>query len=159
MEFYKYTISKKGFWRKSFEIYEDGHLKFTVTCPGWISYSHLIFKDTNDSEVLLVEKFNTLFQLRFAFIDKSGLKAELTRKIFSGDYTLTSEIATYTAKSNWLGNEYTIYLGEDDIAKISRKIMSDHKQYGIAIIEGNHNLFILGMIVSIELVRMASKNG
>jgi len=159
MDFYKYTISKKGFWRKSFEIHEDGHLLYKVSCPGWLTYNHLIFRDTNDSEVLLIEKLFYFSKLKFDFLDKSGLKAQLTRKFFSREYTLNSEIATYTAKSNWLGNEYTIYLGEDDIAKISRKMMSDHKQYGIAIIEGNHNLFILGMIVSIELVRMASKNG
>ena len=159
MEFYKYTISRKGFWRKSFEIHENGRLLYKVSCPGWLKYNHLIFKDTQDSEVLLVERVNIMFKLKFEFLDNSGLKAELTRKLFSGEYTLNSEVATYTAKSNWLGNEYTIYLGEDDIAKISRKMMSTHKQYGIAIIEGNHNLFILGMIVCIELIRMTRNNG
>ena len=159
MEFHKYTISKKGFWRKSFEIHKDGLLLYQVTSPGWLSYNHLIFRDTNDSEVLTIDKYFEFFKLRFVFHDNSGLKAELTRKLFSGEYILESEIAKYTAQSNWLGNEYTIYLGDDDIAKVSRKMMSNHKQYGIAIMEGNHDLFILGMIVSIELIRMTRNNG
>lgn len=51
------------------------------------------------------------------------------------------------------------FLGDEDIAKVSRKMMTNHKQYGIAIIEGNHNLFILGMIICIELIRMTNNKG
>lgn len=158
MEFNKYTISKKGFIRKSFEIYENDVLKYTVSAPGWIGYKYLVFKDIKGTSVLVVEKINSMFKQKFELIATGALKAELTRTFFSGEYTLESEVATYTAQSNWLANEYTIYLGDDDIAKISRKFFSDDKQYGIAIIDGNHDVFILGMIVCIEIRRMTNQN-
>ena len=152
MKFHKYTISKKGFFRKSFEIYCDDLLVYKVSCPGWFSYSHLVFKNTSGEEVLLIEK--VMFQMQFEFIAKGRLKAKLNKAIFSNEYSLKSDVATYEAKGNWMGNEYTIFLGEDDIAKVSRTMWSDKNQYGIAIIEGNHNLFILGMIVTIEIIKM-----
>ncbi len=159
MEFHKYSISKKGFWRRSFEIFEDNVLKYTVKCPGWIAYNHLIFIDAKGTEDLVIERFHGFFNRRFEFLERGGLKAVLTKSSFSNKYTLESDVATYIASSNWLGNEYTVFLGDEDIAKVSRKMMTNHKQYGIAIIEGNHNLFILGMIICIELIRMTNNKG
>lgn len=156
-EFHKYTISKKGFWRKSFEIHHNNKLLYSISCPGWFSYSRIIFKDSDDKVVLQVEKTPKLFQFKFEFTTEDGSKAELTKASLSNEYTLTSNWATYRAQGNWRGNEFTIYLGEDDIAKVSRKTWSNKNQYGIAIIEGNHNLFILGMVISIELVKMINE--
>ena len=156
-EFHKYTISKKGFWRKSFEIYEDDHLIYTVSCPGWLSYNHIIFNDEENKVALLIEKLPKLFQYKYQLLLTGGVEAELTKVNLSHQYTLSSALATYHAEGNWTGKEYTIYLGEDDIAKVSRKIWSDKDKYGIAIIEGHHNLLILGMVISIELIHMANQ--
>lgn len=154
MEFHKYTISKIGMFRKTFKIFEDDRLKYTVSTPGWLGYKYLIFKNRDGKDVLVVERKSFLLNRHFQFVAKGGLNAMLTRSMFAKMFTLESEVATYVAQSNWLGDEYTIYLGDNDIAKVSRKFFSNNKQYGIAIMEGNHDLFILGMVVCVELVRM-----
>lgn len=157
MEFHKYTISKKGFWRKSFEIYENDRLLYQVKSPGWISYKQLLFIDANRKEALKIKRRFNLFQFSFEFFEHDKLKGTLTKSRMSNEYTLESIYATYIANGNWLGNEYTIYLGDEDIAKVSRKFFSNKKQYGLAIIDGHHNLFILGMVISIEVVKMVRK--
>jgi len=159
MEFHKYTISKKGFFRKSFEILEDNKLKYKVSTPGWFGYRHLIFNDTDDRDVLVIKRNLSLFKRNFELVASGDLKAELTTSLLGKKHTLKTDVAIYVAESNWLGDEYTIYLGDDDIAKVSRKFFSNDQQYGIAIMGGNHDLFILGMIVCIEVQRMTRNKG
>lgn len=159
MEFNKYTISKIGFFRKSFEINQDNSLKYKVSTPGWFGYRYLIFKDVDENDVLIIKRNHSIFKRNFELTASGGLRAELTTSLFLKTQTLKTDVATYIAESNWLKDEYTIYLGDDDIAKVSRSFFSDNKQYGIAIMEGNHDLFILGMIVCIEIQRMTANKG
>jgi len=159
MEFNKYTISKIGFFRKSFEINQSDTLKYKVSTPGWFGYKHLIFRDIKEKEVLVIKRNRSLFNRTIELTATGGLRGELTTTLFLKTHKLKTDVATYTAESNWLKDEYTIYLGDDDIAKVSRKFFSDNKQYGIAIVEGNHDLFSLGMIVCIEIQRMTNNKG
>lgn len=156
MNFDKYTISKKGFWRKSFEVYEKDELKYRVSCPGWFTYHHVIFTNLQGIEVLRIKRFSEFFTRKAELIDSDGLRGEMTKKTFSSEYILKSDAFTYTVNRNWIGDEYTVYHSDEDIAKVSRRMMTNHKQYGVAIIEGNHNLFILGMIICIEIIRMTN---
>lgn len=159
MEFHKYTISKLGFFRKTFEINQNGKLKYRVSTPGWFGYKYLVFKDEMNRDVMTIKRNLSLFNRSFELSATEDLKAELTTSMFLKEHTLKTDVATYIAQSNWLKDEYTIYLGDDDIAKVSRKFFSEVEQYGIAIIEGNHDLFILGMIVCIEVQRMTANKG
>ncbi len=157
MEFHKYTISKKGWFRKSFEIQKDEKLVYSVTTKGFIAYTKLYFKDNEGKEVLVINRPLSFGAFKFIFLENGRAIGEMTKAILSKEYTLTSQYATYIANGNWKGNEYTIYLGDDDIAKISRKMMTNKNQYGVAIIEGNHDLYILAMVILIEVIRLIKR--
>lgn len=158
MEFNKYTISKKGWLRKTFEIKQDDEVIYTIQSKGWTAFKRMIFTNTDGEEVLVIHRPFTFTKFTFNFLENSQKTGEFTKATFSNNYTLESDYATYTADGNWLGNEYTVYLGDEDIAKVSRKMFSHKNQYGIAIMEGNHDLFILAMVIIIEAIKIIRKN-
>jgi len=157
VKFNKYTISKIGFWKKSFEVRQREKVLYRISSEDWFRYKNFSVYDFQKNEVLLIKGPHEFPDYHCYFMENGKSSGVLTKSGMS-KYTLESKYATYVADGNWLGNEFTIYLGDDDIAKVSRKFFSDHQQYGIAIIEGNHDLFILGMIVCIEIQRMTAKN-
>ena len=152
MKFNKYTISVKGIFKTKFEIYQEGKLLYKIETPGFF-YKNIIFKDLEGNVVLKLRRPFTFGRFKFLFYENKIKTGELTDELMSNTYRLNSDYANYVAKGNWTSKEYTVYLGDDDIAKVSRKMFSSKDKYGIAIIEGNHDLFILAMVVIIEVVK------
>ncbi len=158
MKFNTYTISVKGFFRKSYQIYEDGILRYEIKSPGFFAYREIEFYKEG-AIILKVHRPMTFGGFRFEFKENNREVGTLHKDMISNTYRLDSAVANYRAEGAFFGGDYTIFLGDEDIAIVSVKTFSTDHKYGIAIIDGNHDLYILAMVVMIDVVKRVRAKG
>lgn len=159
MEFAIYTISVKGFFSKHYEIYQDERLVYRVKKPSFFSFGEMYFHDTRGNEVLKIKRHTSLFLLKFKFeISQEGVSvATVEKDTFNNFYNSTSIYGNHTIQGDFFNSEYTVFDDNDEIAKISRKRFRSNHKYGIAIIKGNDELYILAMVIAISIVNANRK--
>lgn len=153
MDFAVYTISIKGIFSRSYEIYKDDELVYWVKKPSFFSLRNLDFIDQMGHKV--AHLYRNLFFLSYKFnISMEGREIATFEKNSIDNYFVSDGIYGYhTVHGDFFNSEYTVFNDDDiEIAKISRKRFRSNKKYGIAIIKGNDELYILAMVIAISVI-------
>jgi len=160
MEFAIYTISVKGFFSKHYEIYKDERLIYRVKKPSFFSFREMYFHDTGGNEILKIYRHASLFLIKYKFVisQEGNSIATVEKAAFDNFYNSTSIYGNHTIQGDFFNSEYTVFDDDDEIAKISRKRFRSNHKYGIAIIKGNNELYILAMVIAISIVNGNRKN-
>ena len=159
MEFSIYTISVKGLFSKYYEIHQDDHLVYRVKKPSLFAFGERVFTRPGGAEVLKIKRDVSLFILKFKFTVTEGEDhiATIEKDNLDNFYNSSSIYGHFTVQGNFFNNEYTIFHNSEEIAKISRKRFRSAKKYGIAIIEGFDELYILSLVIAISIVNANRK--
>lgn len=157
MEFAVYTISVKGFFSKEYEIHQNDMLAYKVKKPSFFATSQMIFYDADGYEILKVKKHFTVFTFKFSFLQNDEEIATFDKKGIENYYDSDGIFGRHTVQGDFFSREYTVYDDDGEIAKISRKQFRSNKKYGVAIIKGHDELYILAMVIAISMVNARSK--
>lgn len=159
MDFAIYTISLKGFFYKYYEIHQDDILVYRVQKPSFFNFNEMYFTDPGGNEVLNITRHNALFQIGYKFVvsNKGKPIATIEKNSMDNFYESSSIYGNHTIQGDFFNSEYTVFDKGGEIAKISRKRFRSNKKYGIAIIKGNNELYILAMIIAISIVNSRGK--
>ena len=159
MEFAIYTISIKGFFSKRYEIYREDELVYRVDKPSFFAFREMYFTDPDGNEVLKINRNAALFLTKYKFVISQVGKtiATIEKDGLDNFYSSNSIYGFHTIQGDFFSSEFTVFEGEDEIAKISRKRFRSNKKYGIAIIKGNNELYILAMVIAISIVNSRGK--
>ena len=152
MDFVLYTISVRGIFSTHFEIYRNDVLMYRVRKPSFFAFRKMYFYDTGGNEVLEIYRHASFMKYRMTINQDGKSIATFEKDSFENFYTSTSIYGNYTIEGDFFGREYTVYDDEKDIAKVSRKRFRSKKKYGIAIIEGHNELYILAMVIAIAII-------
>jgi uncharacterized protein YxjI len=162
MEFQLFSVKTKGLIFKSYEIYKEDQIKYLVKANAFVRQYTLF--DEHGLELIQIKRPFSFFSFRF-IIKKFDLTiAEVSKesKLFTNNLNIISANGTYFASGNFRANEFTILKNDEEVAKISRHSSFSNRQYGIAILDGEDELLILGIVMAIEMmirVRRARKAG
>lgn len=159
MEFAVYTISVKGIFSKHYEIHQDDRLMYRVRRPSFWAFKEMYFTEPGGKEVLKIKRHASLLTINSKFVMTKNGEAVATfeKDGFDNFYTSSSIYGEHTVQGNFFNSEYTIYNNDGEVAKISRKRFRSDKKYGIAIIKGTNELYILGMVIAISIVNSRRK--
>lgn len=154
MEFAVYTISIKGFFSKYYEIYRDNELVYRVQKPSFFAFREMNFTDPGGNEILKVQRKFSLFVINYKFVISQGDKyiATVEKEALDNFYNSSSIYGRHTIQGNFFSSEFTIFNDEGEIAKISRKRFRSKHKYGVAIIKGNNELYVLALVIAISIV-------
>lgn len=152
MEFVVYTISVKGIFSTHYEIHRDDQLVYRVKRPSFFTFSEMIFFDPGGNEIQRVKKHFALFQSKFTFTQENQYVATFEKETIDNFYNSSSIFGRHTVQGNFFNSEYTVFDEDGEVAKVSRKRLRSIKKYGIAIIKGNDELYILAMVIAISMV-------
>ncbi|MEM9547519.1 MAG: LURP-one-related family protein [Bacteroidota bacterium] len=152
MEFAVYTISVKGFFSRHYEIYRDDELIYRVEKPSFFAFRELNFLNTAGQQVLKLKRSATFFNYKFVISDDEKAIATFEKDTFENFYRSTSVYGYHTIQGDFFNSEYTVFDDKGEIAKVSRKRFRTNKKYGIAIIKGNNEIYILAMVIAISVV-------
>ncbi len=159
MKMTKYSISRHGFFRKSYKVWEGKTQVYHITTDLWLK--GMTLRTMDDHEVLYVKKTWSMFSKKFELLINGDVRAEFTSKSsFKNDLDIATVAGLYFVEGNFWGNDYTIENEAEPIAKIARNTFSKTR-YGIAIKPGKDNVFIIGIVMIIELltrIRNAERN-
>ncbi len=153
MEFAVYTISIKGFFSKHYEIYRDDELVYWVQKPSFFAFRELNFINRSGDKVLHIYRHPAFFSYKFTFSTDGKPIATFEKDSFESFYKSTSVNGYHTLQGDFFGSEYTVFKEDTEIAKISRKRFATNKKYGVAIIKGNDELYILAMVIAISVIK------
>ncbi len=150
MDINKYTISRHGFFSKNYKIFSGDRQIYSVKSGWWLK--ELIIYDMSDVEKLRIKRPFSMFQKKFNIIINEEVRADITSKMgFKNKLEINSIGGLYFIEGNLWGNEYTIEDEHEPIAKVAKNVISKPR-YGIAIKKGNDDLFILGLVMTVELL-------
>lgn len=152
MEFSIYSISVRGFFFQHYEIYQNDELIYSVEKPSFFAFREMNFIDQEGNEILKVYRRATFFNYRFEISQDDESIGTFKKDGLSNYYTSTSIYGEHTIKGDFFNSEYTVFDKDIEVAKVSRKRFRSHKKYGIAIIKGNNELYILAMIIAISII-------
>ena len=130
---------------------------YNVEKPSFFAFGEMIFYNMNGLAVQKLYRNSSFFNHKYT-ISKDKQKIATFEKYAMENYYISKSIfGDYTIKGDFFDNEYTIYNEDKEIAKVSRKRMRSHKKYGVAIIKGHNELYILAMIIAISQINKRSK--
>jgi uncharacterized protein YxjI len=160
MNFNLYTISKKGFFNRTYEIYKEENLLFTAK-PKFFLKGYYIYTLLGH-EALEIERPFAFFKSEFILKKGDREVARMTRKfnMLKENLDIITPHDEYSVVGNMWSTDFTIHKNQCEIAKISRKVFRFQKRYGIAILEGEDDLLIISVALIIELIqRIKSSKG
>lgn len=157
MDFAIYTISIKGFISKYYEIYLNDQLVYTVKRPSFFAFGEMVFYDLDGFEVLHIYKPLSFLKHKFEILMGGEIIGTFVKETIENFYTSKGINGVHTIQGDFLNSEYTVFDGEGEIAKISRKRFRSNKKYGIAIIKGHDELYILALVIAISMVNNRKK--
>ena len=165
MEFNLFSIKRRGIFFKSYEIYKEDHLKYTVQTSAFIR-KYIIY-DQHGLELLQIKRPFTfsLFSMTFTINKFDQPIAEITEdsKLFANNLNIITRDGVYNAEGNFRANDFTIFKNDsNEVAKISRHHAFAKQQYGVAVLDSEDELLILSIVMAIEMmirVKRARKSG
>lgn len=156
MEYNIFTISVDGFFKKTYIVHKNDKLLYTARPRGFFSQSYHLY-NTQDQLVLDINyKFNP-FNLRVEIIDSDGLAGTIKKKTFANTFIIESYNGDYRIEGNFWSTNFDVFHNENQIAKVSRKKFTNNKAYGMAVIEGVDEDFVVSLLLSTIIIREVRK--
>lgn len=159
MEFAVYTVSISGIFKKTYEIFQDEILMYRVESDSFWSSSEMVFRDHDDNEILLLKRVSTFLKTRFVIYDMEREIATVSKEGLGVSFVSDSIYGHHSLKGKSFNTDFTLYQGDDEIAKVSRKTFRSKDKYGIAIKKGHDEKYILALTIAIEIVIQMQQNG
>lgn len=157
MEFAIYTISVRGIFSTHYEIYQDDELIYRVEKPSFFAFREMNFIDLDENNVLNIYRHSTFFNYKFEIFQDGESIGTIEKDGVSNYYTSSSIYGEHSVQGDLFNSEYTVFDESDEIAKVSKKRFRSHKKYGIAIIKGKNELYVLAMIIALSIVNSRKK--
>ncbi len=155
MDISQYSITRHGIFSKSYKIWKNKKQYYKVKTGWWLK--ELVLTDINDQELLRIKRRWKLFVKKFELIINNEVRAEFTStSSFKNSMDISTVGGLYFVDGNFWGNDYTIENEKEPIAKVARNTFSKTR-YGVAVKPGNDDLFILGIVLTIELLTRIKK--
>lgn len=154
MDFNLYSISKKGIFSSTYDIFHKSELLLTVKKKGFFSW-HYIFYDNYGEKLMSLKHVFKLFKTSFKLLREDELLAIITRSkgAFKNNFLVETADITYTVGGDFKMRSFTINDGTSDVARISRKPRTRKNMYGIAISDDEDQELILGVAFAMEVTR------
>lgn len=159
MEFAVYTISVSGVFKKTYSIYQDGKLMYSVESESFWSSREMVFRDHNDNAVLLLNRVSSFLETKFVIYDLEKAIATVTKEGIGISFYSNSIYGNHRLKGKSFNTDFTLFDETDEIAKVSRKTFRSKDKYGIAIKKGHDEKYILALTIAIEVVIQMQQNG
>ena len=150
----QYRISRIGFLWKSYYVYENDTLLYKAERAGALMLKGYILYTYAGDRVISV--------MRKSIVGISGIDISDSDNRIIGDlqhnfsfgaqkFVAHTADGSYEVKGNFKNSEFTIFLNDNDIGKVSRN-RSDSKNYiGLAVHDYANQEVVLGLILSIIL--------
>ena len=155
MDFKLFTIERKGFFIKTYDIIdEDGMLKYRMRPLPFNFLRKFKIEDQNGLEIMQVVRPFKFFTMIFELRDFDDRIAEIKRVMKFGktELEILSVYGAYFATGNFRKSNFTITKGGEEVAKISRSHAFAKRSYGLAIKADQDPLFFIGITLSIEIM-------
>ncbi len=151
MKINQYVIESKGVITKRYKIYKEKSLLLKVN--GGFFLKEMKINDTDGNEVMRIRRPFSPFKMKFEIIVNDEVRGTIIadKNPLSNDLTVDTLVGLFFVEGNFWANEFTIEDAHKQIAKISRKRFSS-KRYGVAILQGQDELFIMGIVMAIEMM-------
>ena len=152
MDFRLFTISKKGFLKKTYEIYEGEKLIYTAESKMWLR-GFKVFAILGN-QIMDIKKPFSLFKTIIKVYAGEREMATVTRKIAFLKSKIdieTPEGLMYIEGNVW-ATDFTIFKDDEEVAKISRKTFRSKDKYGIACRSDIDERLIIGITLAIEFI-------
>lgn len=162
MDFNLYSISKRGIFSSTYDIYNEGVLLFTVKKKSFFGWK-FIFYDNYKEKFMSLNHVFKFFKTSFKLFREEELLAIITRTkgAFKNNFIVETDDITYTVNGDFKMRSFTINDGINDVARVSRKPRTRKNMYGIAISSEEDQELILGIAFAMEVSRKLkqSKSG
>ena len=153
MDFKVYRISRIGFIRKSFLVYEGESIIYRANKYGFFKKGFNV-TDYHNALKFKIEYSPSLIGMKFNIVDNVGNQWAFIDKLFSftkNNLIVESVIGQLSIEGNFKRSEYTIIKDNLEIAKVSRNKW-DSKQYVVLGVRSDiRQDIIIGITLSIVL--------
>lgn len=157
MDFNVYTVSLKGMFSNKYEVLKEGDPAYTVVRKGFLGSGDRYIQDADGYDLLCIKKSSLFSSEKFELYEDGHRVGLFSKETFKSTCYLETQEMTYSITKNTWSNELTVYDGELDIAKVSRKSLRRKDHAGIAIMEGYNDLHILAAVICVlEIIRQQS---
>ncbi|NNE26987.1 MAG: hypothetical protein HKN09_09110 [Saprospiraceae bacterium] len=155
MDFKLFTIERRGFFTKTYDILdEDGMLKYRMRPHPFSFMRKFKIEDHNGLEIMQIVRPFKFFKMSFELRAFDDHIAEIKRivKLGKTELEILSMYGAYFALGNFRKSDFTITKSGEEVAKISRSNSISKRSYGIAIQADQDPLLFIGITLSIEIM-------
>lgn len=120
----------------------------------------LTIYDMSGNEAVYIEQKLFRFLPEFDIYIRGDYAAKVKKEftLFSSRFDIESSMGQYTADGDFLGLDFTIYKSGQPAAYVSKKFFAWSDTYGVDILEGEDEAFILALVIVIDEVVHDNRN-
>ncbi|MEE9439669.1 MAG: LURP-one-related family protein [Saprospiraceae bacterium] len=159
MEFTVFTIESKGMFNSGYNIYQDDNFVYSVIKPSIFISRKRIIKDSKGQELVTLHRKLNLGNFKIDILENDQIIATIVKETFSNKYHIDGTYGVYEMNGNFFNSELTIFNGNSEVAKISKKRKGLSSIYGVAIKEGNNKVFLLSIVLAFLMVAEVQHQG
>ena len=157
MQFSQYTISIKGLIIPRYEVHQGEELLYTLARPSFFKFRLMDLKDDLGEMVVRIRQQLKLATYRFDILEDDQVRGTVCKGLFSSKLEVVSSYGDFVIKIEKFHSVYTIIRDGEEVAKVSRKRFRRKNCYGIAIKEGENDLFLLSVVLVISWINKLRK--
>lgn len=152
MDFSLYTISLRGFFKKRYEIYQDGILYYTMKKTSKFGKKSFTIYDHNRLALVKIKQPLSIRNKSFDIFEDNRQIGDVEKTVLKNTFVSHSEFGKHFIDGDFFSSEYSISNEVEEIAKISRNRYVKKGKYGVAILKGQNELYILALVMVIAIV-------
>jgi uncharacterized protein YxjI len=153
MEFNTYTLSVRGFFKKYFEIYTNEQLLYVAKSTSLFNKNFVLF-DTDDNELFRIKQKLGFFNMKYIVIKDGYEIAQVVKSAFDKKLICQGDMDEFFVEGNFFNTEYDIYHNDEEVGKVSRKLLRLKKSYGIAVDAEVDQLSVLCLCVILAIINV-----
>ncbi len=157
MDISTYTIDRRGVFSKTYEIKSGKEIIYKAKKYSFWGLKMKML-DQEESELLRIERVSTIWRSRYDIFVGDERRAQVFSKPLKGKLEIDTVAGEYHVTTNFWGSNYELYSGEQSIAKITAQSML-RPHYTVAILPDQDDLFVLGIVLAIECVKITQSQG
>jgi uncharacterized protein YxjI len=157
MHFSQYTISIRGLFIHRYEVHQGEKLLYTLARPSFFKFRLMDLKDEFGETVVRIRQQLKLAKYRFDILEDNQVRGTVSKGLFSRKLEVVSSYGNFEIKVEKFHSVYTIIREGEEVAKVSRKRFRRKNCYGIAIKEGQNDLFLISVVLVISWINKLRK--
>ena len=153
MDFNTYTISVRGIFKNRLEVYQDDVLIYLAKSTSIFKNQYVVF-DEQDQEVLRIKQKIGFFKLKYLLIENGYEFGQIVKSSLENQLQCYGDMQAYSVKGNFLHTQYDIFLEDEQVGKVSRKIFRMKKSYGIAVQADVDELEVISLCLVLAIINV-----